>query len=1664
MKILKENTIIKTLKESDVNAEGLTLMEVIDKLYGGSFDCDVSDVDIDILVCFSYDKYVLEDDEYSRFLRVLAERTKVVKQITGEYGNTYVCDFSSVFKPYNDELMNIFNMNNSEFDDSEAYYEAVVNLEALIPGYAGERTYKELSDILEGKGEKLEPVNQFNHKSLDEAIDLSKNRAMAGALDKNKIAKFLKDAVNDLQTTSYTCSQYILDPELAIYVGWSAGWGDEIRDDIIQDKENPDYGLTAGIRIRATYWADFEYLDSPYFKEDGEYYDADLSMKPNMTDKDYIKDAEYLIKCYKEIRKGLDKGTLIYESKKVKGKKKLNESKKVLKEGKEKKKSKLSSNDIFDGVNFEFKSGSDTFYMYASWYDNFDFEEEIESGNIPEDANEEDWGAIYFDIYDTNGENIDGGLMVTDEDDFTVESLCSDLADLAGYSSVTNAKLIDSIPNKDGGKGAKVTLSDLDSEGKNYTFTGDRGNGEEEMILNFFTSGNADGIDYTFYTKDGSEVDGGVLEVDSEKTWNSPEEVAKEIIDFQGIKNKGDLKKLNDGSIEDILEESVKSSKKVLKEANRTKLIKSYLDCKLERDGSGYDIGTSFKQGETVEDFIKDNHISIDKPLYLLNRSLRNNGIKPVRAWLDDEETYNKFKNYVDWQLRDGAIDDPNYVMTLSDEEYNNLLVNSWMKDEEMRDAFEEFGLEESMDLVGSHPGYNDFKGKDQLKKALVSSITDWIDDNYGSTEADEPCYNMKKLVDTIIDSGCLRQKDLKTVIYGVIISWIDDNYGSTEADEPCYDMKKLTDVIVKTVQSMKLKESDEGIINPDEKEYYDDTLYLVGLYPGVGYELATFKVYANSEEGALETVVAYCEEKGYFGLITPINDLEKEVEETYKDEFAEYQAKNPESDSFDFITNYLNYIYIDATPEGASKPYFIDGQAVCHPIDKINESIDYDKIVDEGMTVKELDDIAQWLYDYRREEWDKFTDIELIELAKLCQLTDENPFGRSYDDEVFDEMDRRGLSLNKNEAVTTSEPKSATQTTNSKKVKDYLNYELQDDDTETGGVSFNGETVEDFIKDADIKDDDDLDKLNKALVSCGIKPITEGYEGNYRGDDYWDLSDSYTNGNITEEELAQSLLDMYDSRIEAVKAFKEITDNKAFPRKEKSTGSDIKEITDEEMGSYIEAWDNGDELPFEGDRFITVGDGDGPIRGVGGNGIIVALDNRTGDCWVEEFDSKDKAISWLNDEFNVGDVINEEEKRRIDESFNIKSAYVYEINLINIIVTNGQFSGYSYEDIKKVLEQNINSFTKDKADDIELNDGKWLIFDGVKGIDRYRFYQFTVEKRMVDPKDIKPFLEAKDESYDEYRNWWGSNIQTAVPKEAQKIIADRYSEDEMIDLLKDYESAGLDRVAFRDSMGNGKLRNEWLIINDIYMMGLTDEDKYPRLHKVAKEIYDKNNTEKAKAEELNGGGKIENAVKLASDDYRIHFDNRTPFDMFYAPEEDEYLEDYDYVKYYNKILNNLGYANILINRSPMVTYVSDGKQEMDFGSGYVIDLRAWDTFEDVVNNTKDILAILEGEGSLNESVEDLEKKPLSVNKLFKIWCDLMMDIEDFADKWNGCKGTPDEVRRQRIQLVNPAVVEFVSENYDSIKAQWDSFYDIMEDNNFHTPLIAIEMEMNKYK
>jgi hypothetical protein len=117
---------------------------------------------------------------------------------------------------------------------------------------------------------------------------------------RNKIAIFVKKSVEWLQKEQQGCCTYRLDDHLAVCVGWSAGYGKELRDNVIQAKDDPDYGINVGIKVwtsDASMLTDYDWINFPYY-DDGEVLDMGLSIVPN---ENYNYVADSLLKWYEEV-------------------------------------------------------------------------------------------------------------------------------------------------------------------------------------------------------------------------------------------------------------------------------------------------------------------------------------------------------------------------------------------------------------------------------------------------------------------------------------------------------------------------------------------------------------------------------------------------------------------------------------------------------------------------------------------------------------------------------------------------------------------------------------------------------------------------------------------------------------------------------------------------------------------------------------------------------------------------------------------------------------------------------------------------------------------------------------------------------------------------------------------------------------------------------------------------------------------------------------------------------------------------------------------------------------------------------------------------------------------------------------------------------------------
>lgn len=114
--------------------------------------------------------------------------------------------------------------------------------------------------------------------------------------DNKEIAKWIENSVKQLIVSQQGCGTLKLDDHLAICTGWSAGYGEEKRDDVIQAKDEPDFAICVGLKVWTSdaLRTDFDYINFPYY-EDGECADYSVSISPN---EDYEKLTEWLLDCY----------------------------------------------------------------------------------------------------------------------------------------------------------------------------------------------------------------------------------------------------------------------------------------------------------------------------------------------------------------------------------------------------------------------------------------------------------------------------------------------------------------------------------------------------------------------------------------------------------------------------------------------------------------------------------------------------------------------------------------------------------------------------------------------------------------------------------------------------------------------------------------------------------------------------------------------------------------------------------------------------------------------------------------------------------------------------------------------------------------------------------------------------------------------------------------------------------------------------------------------------------------------------------------------------------------------------------------------------------------------------------------------------------------------
>lgn len=111
-----------------------------------------------------------------------------------------------------------------------------------------------------------------------------------------EIATWIENSVKELIASQQGCGTFKLDDHLAICTGWSAGYGEEKRNDVIQAKDVPDFAICVGLKVWTSddLRTDYDYINFAYY-EDGECADYSISISPN---EDYEKLTKWLLDCY----------------------------------------------------------------------------------------------------------------------------------------------------------------------------------------------------------------------------------------------------------------------------------------------------------------------------------------------------------------------------------------------------------------------------------------------------------------------------------------------------------------------------------------------------------------------------------------------------------------------------------------------------------------------------------------------------------------------------------------------------------------------------------------------------------------------------------------------------------------------------------------------------------------------------------------------------------------------------------------------------------------------------------------------------------------------------------------------------------------------------------------------------------------------------------------------------------------------------------------------------------------------------------------------------------------------------------------------------------------------------------------------------------------------
>ena len=153
---------------------------------------------------------------------------------------------------------------------------------------------------------------RLTESDLHRIVRESVKRVLKESIGVSKLANFIANAVKDaIQTDNSTVWYIELGRGLSCVIAWQPGWGEELRDDVIQSKSEPDYGLCMGIKMTGYGFdaADWTML----YNKNGDIITEDHGLEPDF---DPYKEAESILEEFESLKDyEWDENGLIYDHK-----------------------------------------------------------------------------------------------------------------------------------------------------------------------------------------------------------------------------------------------------------------------------------------------------------------------------------------------------------------------------------------------------------------------------------------------------------------------------------------------------------------------------------------------------------------------------------------------------------------------------------------------------------------------------------------------------------------------------------------------------------------------------------------------------------------------------------------------------------------------------------------------------------------------------------------------------------------------------------------------------------------------------------------------------------------------------------------------------------------------------------------------------------------------------------------------------------------------------------------------------------------------------------------------------------------------------------------------------------------------------------------------------